>query len=675
LLTSRPALPALAVFVLLAAPFKWVVGFFEQREAEVARQSVQSTALLSASKLESFVDVRIRNLRVFANFIEPASLSQSSFESAAQAMYWALPGLQAINWIAPDGKIAWLYPLEENLAAQGKNVLDHPVASGSFKRALAQQKTEVPPPLELFQGKPGFASYTPVLDESTGDTPAVIGVVNGVFSMAAVVDDALEPNMLANFIVQISDGPVQLYSSHSSSETADLNAQDLRLGASASVPVHSREWTLSLRPTAQNWVLRQHSVFEAVAFAGLSFIAAIAFVVYLILSRRRNARDVQREQERMRRSLEEAQKMEAVGRLAGSVAHDFNNLLTTIVGNASLIETSEGLSALDRNHVAQVLAACDRATGLTAQLLAFSAHDSVEREQIQVCSEFQILLPLLRAMTPEGIELDYRCECVDEWVAWAPSQLAQVMTNLVSNAVDAQEGSGRIGISIFTLDELEHIQIQVSDQGAGMSAATLLRAKEPFYSTKGAGQGTGLGLASVARIVRECGGEFTLTSELGKGTTAIIEVPRIAAPAVATEECTSSNPDRGRLRVLVVEDKQAVREVTESLLQDLGHEVLAQASPAQALTTWETNQAFDLVMTDLQMPGMTGLELIEALRERGLTAPVILCSGYAENVRPERLRELNTTYLMKPFGRAALERTIATCFTEPKDGLIELAHS
>lgn len=664
MLITRPAIPALAVFALLAAPFSWVVGFLEQREAEAAQESVQSTASLSASKLENYVNVRLRNLRVFAHFIDPDALNQQSFETAAQAMYWALPGLQAINWVAPDGTITWLYPLEENLAAQGKNVLEHPAASESFQLALANFETSLTPPLDLFQGKPGFASYTPVLDETDSGSTTLVGMVNGVFAMATLIDDALEPELLEDFTVQISDGTVPLYSSITPNDRENPHSRSAQFAASVSVPVHSREWTFTLQPTAQNWVLRQHSVFDAIALAGLFFIAAFSVVIYLILSRRRNAREVRLAQEQMRSSLEEAQKMEAVGRLAGCVAHDFNNLLTTIVGNASLIETSRTLSSLDRNHIEQVLAACDRATGLTAQLLAFSAHDSVESEQIQICPEFQVLLPLLRAMTPEGIELDYRCDCDDEWVAWAPSQLAQVMTNLVSNAIDAHDGQGRICVWVSSEKERGLVRIEVSDQGTGMSTETLQRASEPFFSTKGAGQGTGLGLASVARIVGECHGKLVLNSELGKGTTAVIEVPCIAAPAIPEATIAVPGHDSNRLRVLMVEDKQAVREVTESLLHDLGHEVVATESPSDALAAWQANPAFDLLMTDLQMPGQTGIELIESLRERGLVAPAILCSGYAENVRPERLRALQTTYLMKPFGRASLERAIAESMSE-----------
>jgi len=675
LLTTRPALPAIAVFVLLAAPFLWVVSFFEQREAEAAQESVQSTAALLASKLESFVDIRLRNLRVFAYFIDPESLNQQSFEKAARAMYWSLPSLQAINWIACDGTITWLHPLYENLAARGKNVLDHPQTSDPFRRALKEQRTAVTPALEMFQGGAGFASYTPVLAPSKGGVETLVGVVNGVFAMEALVDDALEPELLEDFVVQISDGDVQLYSSHALGAKASAALDHAGIEVSVSIPVHSREWKLILRPTAQNWVLRQRSVFDAVALAGLSFIAAIAVVVYLILSRRRIAREVRRARERMRRSLEEAQKAEAVGRLAGYVAHDFNNLLTTIIGNASLIEASRGLSALDRNHLNQVLAACDRATGLTAQLLAFSAHDSVEREQIQICSEFQILMPLLRAMTPEGIELDYCCDCGDEWVAWTPSQLAQVMTNLVSNAVDAHEAPGRIRVWVRALEDSQRICIEVSDQGTGMSPEVLQRAQEVFSSTKGAAQGTGLGLASVARIMNECGGSVRLHSELGKGTTAVIEMPKIEPPENVVDESASAVPSKRCLRILVVEDKQAVREVTESLLRVLGHEVLATESPAHALAAWESDPAFDLLLTDLQMPGMNGLELIETLRARGLRAPAILCSGYAENVRPERLRELNTSYLMKLFSRDALQRAIAQSAVAGAPELESLTHS
>lgn len=658
---TRPALTACAAFVALGTPFLWVVSFFESHEERAALKTVESTASLAARKLESFVEVRLRSLHSFAQFLPKSELDAALFEESATRMYSALPGMQAINWVSAEGIITWVHPQAGNVDAQGRSLVDHPLASGPFERARSRRTTEITPPLSLFQGKAGFACYIPVEGKSEHGESRLLGLVNGVFTMDQLVDVALEPELLVDFQVEIFDGETRLYPSTELTELAGWDDSASSLHAVNTVPVHSRTWDLHLRPTADSWLAHQSSVYGVVRISGLLFLGAISALIYVVLGRRKMARDAQSVQERMRRSLHEAQKMEAVGRLAGCVAHDFNNLLTTIVGNSSLIESNKMLAQSDRTHIDQVLAACDRATGLTAQLLAFSTHDSVERKQIEVCAEFRLLLPLLRAMTPEGIDLEYHCACSDAWIAWAPSQLAQVMTNLISNAVDAQEGPGVIRLTIAQEPDSEQLVIHLVDEGTGMSEETLSRARQPFFSTKGAGRGTGLGLVSVERILAERRCRLNIESELGQGTSVTIHVPLIESPATTASSEHASAANAKPLRILVVEDKQAVREVTESLLCDLGHEPLATASPHQALRAIDADTGFDLIVTDLQMPGMTGMQLTRAIRERGITVPVILCSGYAENIRPEQLAELGMSYLTKPFGREELARAIATC--------------
>jgi signal transduction histidine kinase/CheY-like chemotaxis protein len=662
---TRPSVQASVILVSLATPLLIFLSFFEKREIDAARERIQADAESAASKLEMFLSDRLRTLWLMSQYLESFSLTEQNFAKAAGDFYIALPGLKAINWINSEGTILWVYPESGNEAARGMSVLDHPQAAPSFKVARGTGTTTVTPPLELFQGRWGVASYFPVgFVGKASSSPDIDGYLNGVFELESIIREALEPELLVHYEVFLTDGNDLIYPSIEG-QTADipftaLEGVQTEIQGSVICSVHDRQWRLTLQPSKSSWMNFQESAFTLARLVGLCLIAAIAWVVFLVRAKRATMATARLEREQMQSSLFQAQKLEAVGRLAGSVAHDFNNLLTTIVGNTSLLESTAQLSTLEVDRLQQIQVACDRATGLTAQLLAFSSQGSTHAEECEIGSEFLLLLPLLYALVPGDIEIKFHQDCPPTWIRWAPTQLAQVMTNLISNASDAYEATGTIQIDLKHLAESSQLQIAVNDQGSGMPTEVLARAREPFFTTKPAGRGTGLGLASVARIVHEAGGELDLESSPGNGTSVIIRLPVLQsrrAPAHLTHSIENPGPKN---KVLMVEDNSTVREVTQSMLKDLGHQVVATNSGHEAVQKFQADSRWDLLFTDLKMPNMHGMELIRTLREQGLQAPAVLCSGYAENLDADELRALKITFLAKPFTTATLSRAISS---------------
>ncbi len=668
---TKPIVLASGLLAALAIPLLLVLHFFEDQELNFARDRVHADVLSAASKLEMFLSDRLRGLRLLANHLATRELDKESFTSAAADFNLALPGLKAINWIYPDGTIAWVYPEQGNQAAQGRNVLDHPQASNSFVVARRSHVVALTPPLKLFQGTWGVASYTPVVPRNEmAETVQADGYLNGVFELDSIIALALEPELLAHYRIELVDGAKQIFPSQPLEGVAKLEPNPgqakMNLARSTTILIHDRTWKLTMRPAAGSWIHRQGSVFTIARWASLFFSAAIALGIYQLLIRRKAEQQALLEKEHMLDSLRQAQKLEVVGRLAGNVAHDFNNLMTTIVGNASLLESSPQIGESENKRLEQIQLACDRATGLTSQLLAFSSQGSGSLEECEVRAEFQLLLPLLRALVPGEIDVSCQYDCESAFIGWAPTQLAQVLTNLLSNSADAYEGPGKIQLSLRRNDERNQICIEVIDHGCGMAQDVLARVTEPFFTTKPTGHGTGLGLASVSRIVANADGKLHIDSHPGDGTTVRILLPIIQpnSPLTATPQATA--PPMEELQVLLVEDKAPVRDAIQSMLEELSHQIVAVNSGHQAVQQIQSDYPFDLVITDFKMPGMNGLELIRQLRGQGVAVPAVICSGYAENLDTEEILSLKVTFLAKPFAADALGRAIRAAFEAAK---------
>jgi two-component system, cell cycle sensor histidine kinase and response regulator CckA len=418
-----------------------------------------------------------------------------------------------------------------------------------------------------------------------------------------------------------------------------------------------------------------------VGVATLEHPRCIAFVVDLTGKREAEAGRA-RAEEALRQSEEQlrhAQKMEAVGRLAGGVAHDFNNVLSVILSHSELI--IEDLKATDpmRADVDEIRKAAMRAAGLTRQLLTFSRQHVVQPKVLDLGDVLGTMDKMLQRILGEDIEL---AAVVPEkrWRVKAdPTHLEQVVLNLVVNARDAMPLGGKLTIEIanVVLDEEyasghlaaksgPHVMLAVTDTGCGMNKETQRRIFEPFFTTKEVGKGTGLGLSTVFGIVQQSGGNIWVYSEVGKGTTFKVYLPRADGELDARRAYSAPSSPRGRETILLVEDEEQVRTVTLSILRRQGYRVLAAPHPGAALLLAEDHaEAIELLITDVVMPQMSGPELAKRLAGARPAMKVLYMSGYTDDaVVRHGVLEAGVAFLQKPITPASL----ATKIREVLDG-------
>jgi len=363
----------------------------------------------------------------------------------------------------------------------------------------------------------------------------------------------------------------------------------------------------------------------------------------------------------LQEQLRQAQKMEAIGRLAGGVAHDFNNLLTVIGGYAGLLEQSGAADPSVREAADEITAAADRAAGLTRQLLALSRRQLATPKAVDVNALITGLEPMLRRTLPESIEIELSLDASLPAVEADPSQLDQVLLNLSLNARDAMPQRGHLRIETRRGIGGRLVHLVVSDTGVGMSEATRLRAFEPFFTTKPAGEGSGLGLSTTYGIVRQIGGSIMLESAPGCGTRVIIDLP--AASTAASRAAVSPRPRAASVSVdasiLLVEDDPAVRRLLTVMLEGSGYRVLSASNGAEALELARNGSlAIDLVLSDYVLPGISGVELCTALRGSRPGVRVVLMTGHAEIPRGGATLPEGAVLLGKPFTRDQLEEAL-----------------
>jgi two-component system cell cycle sensor histidine kinase/response regulator CckA len=372
------------------------------------------------------------------------------------------------------------------------------------------------------------------------------------------------------------------------------------------------------------------------------------------------------EERRLEAQLVQAQKMDGIGRLAGGIAHDFNNLLTAIFGSGELLREHvkpEGLDDLE-----QMLGAAQRAAELTSHLLAFSRRTVVSPRSVDLNERLRRMDLLLRRTLGERIEIHTVTEPALWTVIIDPMRLEQVVLNLAVNARDAMPEGGRLTLETqnVVVDDAyarlhlgsapgEHVMLAVSDDGVGMGPEVLARVFEPFFTTKEVGKGTGLGLAMVYGIVRQAGGSVAVYSEPGTGTTFKILLPRALSPSEPPPSEVVAVTRGGNETVLVVEDDARVRDLVCRTLRGAGYAVLEAVDGDGALALARSHGLVDLLLTDVVMPRLGGLELAAALTAEGLCARVLFVSGYTANAIAHRgVQGAGTAFLQKPFTPAGL---------------------
>jgi PAS domain S-box-containing protein len=374
--------------------------------------------------------------------------------------------------------------------------------------------------------------------------------------------------------------------------------------------------------------------------------------------------------------LIQAQKMDAVGQLAGGVAHDFNNILTATMMNIELLEDNPRLDPATADGLREIRRESARAANLTRQLLLFSRRQAMESRRLEMGELTSGLASMLGRLLGEHIEVVLQAGPDPLWVEADGGMLEQVIVNLCVNARDAMPRGGRLtlGLSPVELSPSDvdgradarpgrYALLVVEDSGCGMTPETLGRIFEPFFTTKEAGKGTGLGLSTVYGIVRQHSGWTEVESTLGAGSVFRVYIP-LAGPAADAPASVEVPVPRGQGTILVVEDQPEVRELLVHSLGYLGYEVLSAATGEEAVGVWERQgERIRLVLTDMVMPGgMTGLELITRLRGDRPDLRVILSSGYSADLLKEGTRErAGVQFLAKPYGTAALAEAVRSC--------------
>jgi signal transduction histidine kinase len=386
------------------------------------------------------------------------------------------------------------------------------------------------------------------------------------------------------------------------------------------------------------------------------------------------------ERKALQEQLVQAQKMEAVGRLAGGIAHDFNNLLTAIKGNADLALMDLPAATPLRSDLEEIQAAAERAARLTRQLLMFSRKQVAEVEPLDLNQLLQDLEKMLRRILGEDVDLHLRTASDIGLVEADRGQMEQVVMNLVINARDAMPKGGKLTIET-TQVELDadyarlhaevtpgpHVVLSVSDTGQGMDAETQRHIFEPFFTTKPEGRGTGLGLATVYGVVKQCRGHIWVYSEPERGTVFKIYLPVSAALArePARPSLGAAVPG-GTETIVLVEDETGVRDLAVRVLERFGYSVITTHSPLEALEVFQTRGGpLDLILTDVVMPKMSGPELIEQVRSIRPDIKVLFMSGYTdETVMRHGILAAGVPFLQKPFSSTQL----ATKVREVLDG-------
>ena len=368
---------------------------------------------------------------------------------------------------------------------------------------------------------------------------------------------------------------------------------------------------------------------------------------------------MEKEKKKLEARLQQAQKMEAIGTLAGGIAHDFNNILVPILGYSEMLLNDAPDDSDLKRDLSMIFNGAKRARDLVKQILAFSRQREYELKPIKMHIVVKEALKLIRSSIPATIDIMQNIkDC--ELVMADYTQMHQVAMNLFTNAYHAMEKKGgKLKVTLkevdLRVDDLKgmspgtHVCFIVSDTGIGMDQSTIDRIFDPYFTTKEEGKGTGLGLAVVHGIIKSHGGHISVYSEPDKGAKFHVYLPVIKTQQ-ETEQIETRPIKKGNERILVVDDEKMVVEIQQKMLKRLGYDVTARTSSVEALKAFQANpDNFDLIITDMTMPNMTGDQLAQKIMDIRTDIPIILCSGFSEKMSNEKAKSLGIKgFLMKP---------------------------
>ena len=594
--------------------------------------------------------------------------------------------------VIAEGKIVYVNPSCLQLfggsapeQAVGKSVLDfvHPdsqaalvgrmqaISSGQVTKAEALERRFV-----RLDGTEFVGETTGVAFSHEGG-PAVLAIIRDVSERNRIRQEMEQQRShLAAIVQSSSDGLVAV---DHQDKILWFNPAAESIFQISSAQAQGQHWNHFMRPTASGRPLGlrgQGVTFPLEASSSVAHLESGPVRTWTLqdLSEREQA---EQKRQALEIQLRQAQKMEALGQLAGGVAHDFNNLLTVVIGSAEMLKPS---SCEDQECLADIVNAADKASDLTRQLLTFSRKQRIQRVNLdltQLIGDFTIML---RRLVGEHITIRTDFQAGLPAIHADPGMMEQILMNLVVNSRDAMPEGGTLSISTseVTLDQEasgqvisagagRYVCLKVSDTGCGMPQEDLLKIFDPFFTTKEVGRGTGLGLATVYGIVEQHQGGIHVSSEPGRGTSFQIFLPALKLAERAEPRKPAAQLVTGCETILIAEDDPALQSVMKKVLTRCGYQVLTASSALEAIGLWNHHQsAIELVITDLVMPGgMSGLELGRRLLQERSSLKILYSSGYSQDLTNNKGLEIGENFLAKPYSSSQLAQSVRCCLDNP----------
>ncbi|HKS68326.1 MAG TPA: ATP-binding protein [Candidatus Acidoferrales bacterium] len=655
-----PAIFGLTTMVAVLILWQLLIG---HRNVEI-QAATQEQASFIKTKTESELRARVLPLERLAGRWEAEShVDENDMESDAGLAMSGYPAYRAIKWLDPALRVRWAVPQRENQADIGTDLGSIPGLREAVEQAVPKHGTVIAPRVQLRRGGEGFIVCVPMRSE------AIDGVLVGVFQYNELLSSILQ-DVAPDYWVAIYDGQENVYS-----RGAPEPPVDDRYVEQANIGYGQLAWRVVVWPKAGAVSYARSGLPLFVSIGGLLMALMLAFAVYMAETAQVNVkmlaaanRELEREiagREQAEEALRHAQKMEAIGRLAGGVAHDFNNLLMVIRGQAALSQNNVGLSATVRRELSEIMKAADRASSLTRKLLALGRKQVLQSRVLDLNALVSQVAEILPSVLGEHIQLHVDLDPALGRVRADSAQLEQVIMNLVFNARDAMPLGGDLTIQTANSDldtawtnkhpgvePGPYVMFAVRDTGHGMDEETQAHLFEPFFTTKDTNKGTGLGLATVYGTVNQSGGCVTVSSKVGQGTAFEVYLPRVEEQVEVVETAKPVVSSlHGEERILVVEDDDAVRRMTREFLKIKGYSVIEARSAADAILWMESHdETIDLVLTDVVMPGIKGGELVGHLAKLRANLKVLYMSAYTEGdaIRIGILSP-GTAFIEKPF--------------------------
>lgn len=649
----------------------------KQDQAELKNET-EILSTFMASKIEEDISRRIELIEIFVNdwinTQKPENFNSSERFLLKVPYYFAFySGYLAINWINPSGVISWVYPQEENQGAINRSIVN--LLSGAENTAFSQARDErligMTNVTALFQGGMGLVTYHPLIFlNTTTNVSELVGYFNTVFQINPLIEELIrETPILHDFSFDLREYNTSVY--HYQEEFD----RDTAFCYTKHIEFYGRSWEFHLSPNSKS--ISEIQFLAKWQYLLISFFSSIIIFIFSrsLVEKAKLIEQTFLEKSEVESQLFQAQKMEALGTLAGGVAHDFNNILMGLQGNLFLLKEdvldmvsdSKKQEEFSENFE-DIEELTQRAQEMTSNILTFSRQTDFEKEPIEIKQLLEKTIKIFSKTVDKRIEIISNWDKVPVYIIGNQTKLHQIFTNILVNSRDALIEGGKIQISIskepkdktknpksnYHFDKERELLISIKDDGVGMDEETINHIFDPFFTTKKIGKGTGLGLSIVYRNVLSMDGDISVKSQVGEGleTRIFFPISRIGLSEI-TQEVNDINKKNLEIfnaqRILIAEDEKTISKSLKKYLQKLNLRVKSFKSGEEALTHYiENADQYPVVILDVNLPDLNGIEIYKRIRSINKEQEIIFITGYSQDKIPD-LVSSTVTWLQKPF--------------------------